>query len=120
MIDLPKWAIQAALGAVAVVALIMALSLTGWRFDPFNRARADKEGRAVAEAQSNLNAGATKTVEHVLRTETIVQSRAEEATHAIVTSPGAETPFTGPIRDNWRAGINGMRESTAPGSDPRP
>lgn len=118
MSDLPKWATQVALGALALFALIMALNMLGWRFDPFNRAEADKEGRAVAEDQSGLNAGATQTVEHVLRTETFVRTQAEEASHAIAIAPGADAPVPDDVLSAWRAGIVGVRQAPAAGSDP--
>ena len=100
--------------AIAVGLLVLVYWLN-WTANSRDRAIA----RADAfEAQADLNTGAAQTVEHVLRTETIVQSQAAEATHAIVTSPGAETPLPDQLRDSWRAGIDGVRESTAPGSDP--
>lgn len=114
MTDAPKWAIQGALSALALIALIVALNLTGWRFDPFNRAKADRDGRVAAEAQSDLNAGATRTVEHVLRTETLVRTQAEEANRNVQSAEDAAG-----VLDAHVAGIGGMREATAVGSDPR-
>ena len=72
----------------------------------------------VAEDQSDLNAGATQTIEHVLRTETLVRTQAEEASHAIAASPGADAPLPDEFLSSWRAGIDGVRQAPAAGSDP--
>lgn len=109
-IPLKYWAYGAVL--IALAGVVFWLSWTA-------NSREQAIARAGAfEAQADLNTGATQTVEHVLRTETIVQTQTAEATHAIVTSPGAETPLPDQLRDSWRAGIDGVRESTSPGPDP--
>jgi len=112
MIPLKYWTYGAVLIALAGVVLWLS-----WTASSRERAIA----RADAfEAQSDLNAGATQTVEHVLRTETFVRTQAEEASHAIAASPGADAPLPDELLSSWRAGIVGVRESTAPGSDPGP
>lgn len=98
--------------AVGLLALVAWLNWTAT-----SRERAIARADA-AEAQSDLNTGATQTVEHVLRTETFVRTQAEEATHAIAASPGADAPLPDELLSSWRAGIDGVRESTAAGSDP--
>jgi hypothetical protein len=101
-------------GAV-VLALLGVVFWLSWTAN--SRERAIERAEAF-EAQADLITGATQAVEHVLRTETIVQTQTAEATHAIVTSPGAETPLPDQLRDSWRAGIYGMREASPAGSDP--
>lgn len=108
--------------AVAVVVcLIAATAALYWflySFDPFGR-REKAEARATAAtAQSDLNAGATQTVEHVLRTETFVRTQAEEASHAIAIAPGADAPVPDDVLSAWRAGVVGVRQAPAAGSDP--
>jgi len=100
--------------AIAVGLLVLAVWLN-WSANERERL---KVRATAAEAQADLNTGATQAVEHVLRTETIVQTQTAEATHAIVTSPGAETLLPDQLRDSWRAGIDGMREAFPAGSDP--
>lgn len=118
MNELPKWAIRLSLGAVTVLAFIMALNLTGWKWDPLNRAEADRKGREVAEEQAALNAESAAQVEHVYRTETIVRTQAEEAAHVVYQSPGSDAPLPADVLDAWRAGIDGMRERSEGAGDP--
>ena len=84
-----------------------------------DRDRANRRADAY-EAQSDLNAGATEAVERVLRTETVVNLRAQEASDAIVTAPGADAPIPDDVLSAWRAGIDGVREAGSGGADPGP
>jgi len=84
-----------------------------------DRDRANRRADAY-EAQSDLNAGATEAVERVLRTETVVNLRAQEASDAIVTAPGADAPIPDDVLSAWRAGIDGVREAGSRRDDSGP
>lgn len=99
--------------ALALLALVWWLN---WTANSRERAIIRAE---TAEQQADLNQGATQTVEHVLRTETIVRATAEEAADAIVSSTGADAPLSDDLLSSWRAGIDGVREQTASSADPR-
>lgn len=110
MIPLKYWTYGAVL--IALAGVVFWLS---WTANSRERAILRAE---VAEDQSELNAGATQTVEHVLRTETFVRTQAEEATHAIAIAPGADAPVPDDVLSAWRAGVVGVRQAPAAGSDP--
>lgn len=107
--------------ATVVVLLVAAVALYAflYNFDPFGRRAAETARAETAEQQADLNQGATQTVEHVLRTETIVRTQAEEAADAIVSSEGADAPLSDELLSSWRAGIDGVRQSTQASPDPR-
>ncbi|MDP1873624.1 hypothetical protein [Phenylobacterium sp.] len=110
MIPLKYWTYGAV--PIALAGVVLWLS---WTANSRERAILRAE---VAEDQSDLNAGATQTVEHVLRTETFVRTQAEEASHAIAIAPGADAPVPDELLSSWRAGIDGVRQAPAAGSDP--
>lgn len=106
--------------AIATLAIALALLALVWWLNWTANSRDRAIIRAeTAEQQAELNTGATQTVEHVLRTETIVRTTAEEAADAIASSTGADAPLSDDLRSSWRAGIDGVREQTAAGPDPR-
>lgn len=104
-IPLKYWTYGAVLIALAGVVLWLS-----WTANSRERAIA----RADAfEAQSDLNAAATQTVEHVLRTETFVRTQAEEATRNVDAAQDAAA-----VLDAHVAGIGRMREGPAACPDP--
>lgn len=106
--------------SIATLAIALALLALVWWLNWTANSRERAIIRAeTAEQQADLNQGATQTVEHVLRTETIVRTQAEEAADAIVSSEGADAPLSDELLSSWRAGLDGVRQSTQAGPDPR-
>lgn len=105
--------------ATLAIALGM-LALVSWLWWTADSRERAIERAKTATDQSELHQEATKTVEHVLRTETIVQTKAAEAYDDIASQPGADAPITDDVLASWRSGIDGVRQAAASGADPGP
>lgn len=92
---------------IAIAALIVILTAGAW----INHERLQKaeERVRVAEAQAELNAEATRQLDHYTTTTTVIRENAQEAERAVQSAPGASAPLDPDNRDTLCAALERVR-----------
>lgn len=116
---LGKWSLpRIPLACLAgVVLLTLASPVWNWVKD---LGRPTREEYDTVKQQAENNAEATRQVEHVYRSETIIREKADAAVEAVQASDGAEQALAPDLLSSWRSGRDSVRQSASYGVDPEP
>lgn len=77
--------------AVAALAVLIAVGVMAWNFDPFGRRKNAETKAANAEAQSTTDKGTVQAVDHYTHETVVIRERADRAVQSVQQAPGAST-----------------------------
>lgn len=109
---LANWRLLAAGACAAAI-------VGGWLYvGHLRKEAAVARSEAVSAQQGEAMAKATvQTVVRYQTRERVIREAAEPIIQTIEEAPDGQTPIPGDVLDNWRRGINGLRQQAAPGAD---
>ena len=105
---------KAALYIIGGIVIAALLAVAAWSFDPFGRRKRAEQTATVATQQTKVETAKTEAVERVIRSEVIIRQQAQEAQYAVVQAQGADQPLSPAVAAAVRAGVDGLRNPTAP------
>lgn len=102
--------LRASLYALGGVMLVAVLVWALFNFDPFGRLKRAKAEAAVAVQQADNNGEAVRQVDRFHERTIVIQSKAQEAQHAIEAAPGGDEPLDPVRRDALCDALSRMRD----------
>jgi biopolymer transport protein ExbB/TolQ len=100
--------------AAASVILIVVLAVAAWSFDPFKRRERAEQKATVATQQTKVETAKTEAVEKVIRSEIVIRQTAQEAQYVVQQAQGADEPLSPSVAASVRAGVDRLRNPSAP------
>ena len=119
---LARWKAAVACGAgIAAAVVLLLLQHERHARVEAERGRAEAQAQVVAaRAQAELDQAAGAAAAAAQGRTLHIDSRSEEAAHAILDLPGADQALPQAVRDGWTAGVRGLRDAPSGSGDADP